>query len=110
VFAGRQIVPTRGESAARVSQDRATGALCPGRCEKARPAGRKPGLNRAELRRMVHSPQRGPDVLGFGASLWTAQAVADLATREYRVQSPRACSMNPGPAGVDLVAACSGWS
>jgi hypothetical protein len=93
-----------------VSLGRASGALCTRRSEKARPAGRKPELNRAELRRIVHSLKRGPDVLGFDTRLWTAQAVADLVTHEFRVKSPQACSTNPGSAGLDLVAASSGWS
>jgi hypothetical protein len=80
VLAGRQIVPMRGELAAAVSLGRASGALWPGRCEKAIPAGRKPGLNRAEFRRIVHSLQRGPDVLVFDTRLRTARAVADLVT------------------------------
>lgn len=110
MFARRQIVPTRGESAAAISLDRASGALWPGHRGKARPAGRKPGLSRAELERIVHSLQRCPDVLGFETRLWSAQAVAALVTHEYRVKSPRACFTNPGSAGVDLVAASSGCS
>jgi hypothetical protein len=41
-----------------------------GRSEKARPAGRKLRLCGAELWRIVHSLQRGPDVLGFDTRLW----------------------------------------
>jgi hypothetical protein len=93
-----------------VSLDRASGALWPGHCGKARPAGRKPGLSDAELRRIVRSLQRCPEVLGFDTRLWSAQAVADLVTNEYRVKSTQLCSTNPGSAGLDLVAASSGWS
>jgi hypothetical protein len=110
VLAARQIVPTRGELAAEVSLGRASGALWPGRCEKSRPAGRKPAVNRAKLRRIVHSLQRGPDALVFDTRLWTARAVADLVTNEYRVKSTQPCSTNPGSAGLDLVAASSGCS
>lgn len=110
MFAGPQVVPTRGELAAAVSLGRASGALCRGRCEKARPAGRKRGLSGVELRRIVHPLPRGPDVVGFDPRLWTAQAVSDLVTHEYRVESARAYSMNPGSAGVDLGAASSGCS
>jgi hypothetical protein len=109
VFAGHQIVPPRGESAAAVPLGRASGAFWSGRSEKAKPAGRKPGLSDAELRRIVRSLQRCPDVLGFDTRLWSAQAVADLVANEYRVKLPQACSMNPGSAGLDSVAASSGW-
>lgn len=82
-----------------VSLGRANGELWPGRSEKARPAGRKPGLSGAELRRIVQSLQRGPNVLGFDTRLRIARAVAGLVTHEYRVKSPRACFPNPGSAG-----------
>jgi hypothetical protein len=110
VLAGRRIVPTRGESAAAVSLDRASGALWPGHCGKARPAGRKPRLSDAELRRIVRPLQRCPEMLGFDTRLWSAQAVADLVTNKFRVKSTQPCSTNPGSAGLDLVAASSGCS
>ena len=45
-------------------------------------AGRKPRLNAAELRRIVQELKRGPEVLGYETSLWTAPRIADLIERE----------------------------
>jgi hypothetical protein len=93
-----------------VSLDGASGALWPGHCGNARLAGRESGLSDAELRRIVRSLQRCPEGLGFDTRLWSAQAVADLVTNAYRVESPRECFTNLGSAGMDLVAASSGCS
>ncbi len=54
--------------------------------KKAGRAGRKPRLGAADLRRITAELKRGPAVLGYETSLWTAPRVADLIERECGVR------------------------
>ena len=54
--------------------------------KKAGRAGRKPRLSAAELRRIAKELKRGPEVLGYETSLWTAPRVADLIERECGIR------------------------
>ncbi len=49
--------------------------------KKAGRAGRKPRLSAADLRRIAQGLKRGPEVLGYETSLWTAPRVAELIER-----------------------------
>src|ERR1039458_2762815 len=51
--------------------------------KKAGRAGRKPRLGAAQLRRIAQELKRGPEVLGYETSLWTAPRVADLIARSH---------------------------
>jgi transposase len=49
-------------------------------------AGRPPQLSAADGQRIVQGLKRGPEVLGYGTSLWTAWRVADLIQCECGVK------------------------
>ncbi len=49
-------------------------------------AGRKPRLSPAELRRVERGLKAGPEALGFGTNLWTAERVAVLIEQECGVR------------------------
>lgn len=65
-------------------------------------AGRKPRLNAAELRRIEHGLQRGPEALGYQTGLWTAPRVAELIERT--------CGVNYHPGHVWRILRRMGWS
>jgi transposase len=69
---------------------------------KAGRAGRKPRLSAAELRRIAQELKRGPEVLGYETSLWTAPRVADLIERE--------CGIRYHPGHVWKILRQMGWS
>ena len=69
---------------------------------KAGRAGRKPRLSAAELRRLAQELKRGPEVLGYETSLWTAPRVADLIERE--------CGIRYHPGHVWKILRQMGWS
>jgi len=69
---------------------------------KAGRAGRKPRLRAAELRRLAQELKRGPEVLGYETSLWTAPRVADLIERE--------CGIRYHPGHVWKILRQMGWS
>jgi len=54
--------------------------------KRAARAGRPPQLSAAELQRIEQGLKRGPEVLGYRTSLWTAWRVADLIERECGVK------------------------
>jgi transposase len=70
--------------------------------KKAGRAGRKPRLNAAALRRIAQELKRGPEVLGYETSLWTAPRVADLIERE--------CGVRYHPGHVWKILRQMGWS
>jgi transposase len=70
--------------------------------KKAGRAGRKPRMNAAELRRIAQELKRGPEVLGYETSLWTAPRVADLIERE--------CGIRYHPGHVWKILQQMGWS
>lgn len=70
--------------------------------KKAGRAGRKPRLSAAELRRIGQELKRGPEVLGYETSLWTAPRVADLIERE--------CGIRYHPGHVWKILRQMGWS
>jgi transposase len=70
--------------------------------KKAGRAGRKPRLSAAELRRIAQELKRGPEVLGYQTSLWTAPRVADLIERE--------CGVRYHPGHVWKILRQMGWS
>jgi transposase len=70
--------------------------------KKAGRAGRKPRLSAAELRRIAQELKRGPEVLGYETSLWTAPRVADLIERE--------CGIRYHPGHVWKILRQMGWS
>jgi transposase len=70
--------------------------------KKAGRAGRKPRLGAAELRRIAGELKRGPAVLGYETSLWTAPRVADLIERE--------CGVRYHPGHVWKILRQLGWS
>ena len=70
--------------------------------KKAGRAGRKPRLSAAELRRIAQELKRGPEVLGYETSLWTAPRVADLIERE--------CGVRYHPGHVWKILRQMGWS
>jgi len=49
-------------------------------------AGRKPRLSPPELKKIEQGLKQGPEVLGYGTSLWTSARVAHLIDRECGVQ------------------------
>jgi transposase len=69
---------------------------------KAGRAGRKPRLSAAQLRRLAQELKRGPEVLGYETSLWTAPRVADLIERE--------CGIRYHPGHVWKILRQMGWS
>jgi len=70
--------------------------------KKAGRAGRKPRLNSAQLRRIAQELKRGPEVLGYETSLWTAPRVADLIQRQ--------CGISYHPGHVWKILRRLGWS
>jgi transposase len=70
--------------------------------KKAGRAGRKPRLSVVELRRIEQGLKRGPEVLGYETSLWTAPRVADLIERE--------CGIRYHPGHVWKILRQMGWS
>jgi len=70
--------------------------------KKAGRAGRKPRLSAVELRRIAQELKRGPEVLGYETSLWTAPRVADLIERE--------CGIRYHPGHVWKILRQLGWS
>jgi transposase len=70
--------------------------------KKAGRAGRKPRLGTAELQRIGQELKRGPQVLGYETSLWTAPRVADLIERE--------CGIRYHPGHVWKILRQMGWS
>jgi transposase len=70
--------------------------------KKAGRAGRKPRLSAAELRRIEQELKRGPEVLGYETSLWTAPRVAELIERE--------CGIQYHPGHVWKILRQMGWS
>jgi len=46
--------------------------------KKAGRAGRKPRLNRAQLKQVEHALKRGPEALGYATGVWTASRVREL--------------------------------
>ena len=70
--------------------------------KKAGRAGRKPRLSAAELRCIERGLKRGPQVLGYETSLWTAPRVAELIERE--------CGIHYHPGHVWKILRQMGWS
>ena len=70
--------------------------------KKAGRAGRKPKLTEADLGRIEAGLKRGPEVLGYDTSLWTAWRVADLIERE--------CGVKYSPGHVWWLLRKLGWS
>src|SRR6202142_4451529 len=70
--------------------------------KKAGRAGRKPRLSAADLQRIAQELKRGPEVLGYETSLWTAARVADLIERE--------CGIRYHPGHVWKILRQMGWS
>jgi transposase len=54
--------------------------------KKAGRAGRKPRLSPEQLKKIEQALKQGPEVLGYGTSLWTSARVAHLIQRECRVE------------------------
>ena len=54
--------------------------------KKAGRAGRKPRLSPQQLKKIEQGLKQGPEVLGYGTSLWTAARVAHLIQQECRVE------------------------
>ena len=54
--------------------------------KRASRTGRPPQLSEVDLKRIEQSLKRGPEVLGYRTSLWTAWRVADLIERECGVK------------------------
>ena len=65
-------------------------------------AGRKPRLSAGELRRIAQELKRGPEVLGYETSLWTAPRVVVLIERE--------CGIRYHPGHVWRILRKMGWS
>ena len=70
--------------------------------KKAGRAGRKPRLSATALRRIEQGLKRGPEVLGYETSLWTAPRVAELIKRE--------CAIAYHPGHVWKILRQMGWS
>ena len=70
--------------------------------KKAGRAGRKPRLSTVDLQRIAQELKRGPEVLGYETSLWTAPRVADLIERE--------CGIRYHPGHVWKILRQMGWS
>ncbi len=70
--------------------------------KKAGRAGRKPRLSTADLQRIAQGLRRGPEVLGYETSLWTAPRVADLIER--------VCGIRYHPGHVWKILRQIGWS
>jgi len=70
--------------------------------KKAGRAGRKPRLSTVDLQRIAQELKRGPEVLGYETSLWTAPRVADLIERE--------CGIRYHPGHVWKILRQLGWS
>ena len=70
--------------------------------KKAGRAGRKPKLTEADLGRIEAGLKRGPEVLGYDTSLWTAWRVAHLIERE--------CGVKYSPGHVWWLLRKLGWS
>ena len=70
--------------------------------KKAGRAGRKPRLGAAQLRSIAQELKRGPEVLGYETSLWTAPRVADLIERQ--------CGVSYHPGHVWKILRQLGWS
>ncbi len=56
-----------------------------GGLKRAKRAGRKPRLTRAELRRLGQLLKRGPDAFGFSTNLWTLPRVARVIAQEWGI-------------------------
>ncbi len=56
-----------------------------GGLKRAKRAGRKPRLTRAELRRLGQLLKRGPDAFGFPTNLWTLPRVARVIAQEWGI-------------------------
>jgi len=74
----------------------------PAALKKAGRAGRKPRLSTADLQRIAQELRRGPEVLGYETSLWTAPRVADLIERECGIRIILACLEDPASDGLEL--------
>lgn len=70
--------------------------------KKAGRAGRKPRLSAAQIGQIREGLKRGPQVLGYETSLWTAPRVADLIMRE--------CGVRYHPGHVWKLLRQLGWS
>jgi len=73
-----------------------------GALKKAGRAGRKPLLQDSDLRRIEEGLKRGPEVLGYHTSLWTAARVADLIEK--------LCGVRYHPGHVWRILGQLGWS
>src|SRR5208283_2080809 len=60
-------------------------------------AGRKPRLNRAQLKQIEHALKRGPEALGYATGVWTASRVRELieercGVRYHKLTSGASCA------------------
>jgi len=65
--------------------------------KKAGRAGRKPRLNRAQLKQIEHALKRGPEALGYATGVWTASRVRELieercGVRYHKLTSGASCA------------------
>jgi len=70
--------------------------------KKAGRAGRKPCLSQGDRQRIVAGLKRGPEVLGYGTSLWTSARVAHLIQQE--------CGVDYHPGHAWRILRQLGWS